>query len=258
VLGRTRRGRGRLGDRRRGGDRGRRGSLRSAPRPRRHERRGRDRGGRRGRRSHRRHQGVALHRGVQPHAFLQQAGHATAHLGRVGALGEVEAQAVRAGRGRAQRRVAHAVDAAHRREDRLHVEALLPLTRLNVTTAQVGRDPGQRRRLRRRLRQRGLRNSRHVRLGRHTLRQYPCTGVGQTARPSAGVGRWADPRAGVGRWADPRAGIGRSARPAGGRLLAAEGRVGRPRLVAGRLGGRAGLVGDPARETRIVRRAGDR
>src|SRR3712207_7963726 len=35
----------------------------------------------------------ALHGGVQTHPVLQQPGHAAAHLGRVGALGQVESQA---------------------------------------------------------------------------------------------------------------------------------------------------------------------
>jgi hypothetical protein len=86
----------------------------------------------------------ALHGRVQAHPVLQQPGHPPAHLGRVGALGQVEPQAVRAGGGRTQRGVPDPVHLADRGQDRLHVEPFLPvLDRQEIAAAQVRRDARQ-------------------------------------------------------------------------------------------------------------------
>ncbi|MFI5492481.1 hypothetical protein [Actinoplanes sp. NPDC051859] len=110
-----------------------------------------------------------------------------ADLGWVGAFGQVEAEAVCAGRGGAQGRVADAVDFADRGEDGVDVEALLAfLRRQDVTSTQVRRDAGQRGGLGRGFHGRRLRNGGHVRLGRDALRQ---SGVRSRSRAAGVAGR---------------------------------------------------------------------
>ena len=224
--------------------------------------------------------GQVLRGGGQPHPLLEQPGHLTAHLGRVGAVGQVEPQAVRAGRRAAQRRVPDPGDLTYGVEDGVDVEPLGPLLQRGglVVATQVGGDAGEFRSFGGWLHGWRLRHDGHVRLGGDALRQHRrarvrLPAVRRPARPgSPGRGRIGGPRRGVrssGRAraariqaADPARGGGRRGGAGGGRRVAGlrrwGGRLGRRRPEPERPGGAAGRGGRVARRPAGVGPAGGR
>ncbi|REF95448.1 hypothetical protein DFJ67_1406 [Asanoa ferruginea] len=95
-----------------------------------------------------------------------------ADVGRVGAVGQIEAKTVCPRRRGPQPSILHPRDPTHGGEDGVDIEPVRPLLLDNgrIRPAQMGGDPRELRRVGRRVRGR-FRNGRHIRLGRHPLRQ---------------------------------------------------------------------------------------
>ncbi len=82
---------------------------------------------------------------AKPHPLLEKPGHLPAHLGRVGAVGQIQSQAVRPGRRTTQSRVADTGHLPDGVQDGVDIEPLgaLPQRSWLVVATQVGGDAGE-------------------------------------------------------------------------------------------------------------------